>query len=102
MSEGLTLERMREAYRAVSQLVPRDPLGGYRIVETVAPFVSCEQYRFPKSKKRRVRKKWRKRSANFRAKIDPSVIVVEQQGVMYMHPQTADRLRCLTREGSHE
>jgi hypothetical protein len=47
------------------------------------------QYRFPKSKKRRIRKKWSKRSSNYR--VDDSILVAGN--TMYCNPRVAYQLR---------
>lgn len=47
------------------------------------------QFRFPRSKKSRIRQKWSKNPANFKA--DPKVYQI--QGKLYAHPQTARRMK---------
>lgn len=46
------------------------------------------QYRFPRSKKKRIRNKWAKRPENFRA--DPKVY--QFNGAIYGHPETIRNL----------
>lgn len=43
-----------------------------------------EQYRFPRSKKRRIQKKWWKDKANFKGSTE--VILDERNRVIYCHP----------------
>lgn len=74
------------------------PLAGYQIIESVTLFVRREQYRFPRSKRRRIRRKWAKRASNWRLGADPSILVDPANGILYMHPQTAARLRSVVRQ----
>lgn len=62
------------------------PLLALEIYESTALIV---QFRFPRSKKKRIRKKWSKNLANY--KPDPKVYQI--QGKLYAHPQTARRLK---------
>lgn len=49
------------------------------------------QTRFPRSKKRRIRKKWAKRQENFRSEPDPCAYILS--GVLYAHPATARAMK---------
>lgn len=63
-------------------------LGGIRIVESK----HCQerkQYRFPRSKKKRIRNKWSSREENFR--YIPTVIQID--GELMAHPSILQRLR---------
>jgi hypothetical protein len=62
------------------------PHSGVEVYESSALVV---QFRFPRTKKRRIRNKWRNNPANF--KPDPQVYQI--QGKLYAHPQTARRLK---------
>ena len=44
------------------------------------------QFRFPRSKKRRIRKKWAKRAKNFRSTPQPFVYWMKDQNLMIGHP----------------
>ena len=93
MTTGLTLHTLLEAKRRVDALAPcvhRLP----RIVEN-AQLVIREQVRFPKSKKRRIRKKWARQARNWDARPDPAIYQLSQQGWLVMHPATAHRVRSL-------
>ena len=57
-----------------------------------------DQFRFPKSKKRRIRKKWAKVPTNFK----PSKKVAMFGGVTIAHPQTAAYLRRETQTANHQ
>ena len=50
------------------------------------------QFRFPISKKRRIRKKWSKRARNHRQLPDPGLYKIAGMGLMG-HPVTIGRLR---------
>jgi hypothetical protein len=52
-----------------------------------------KQFRFPLSKRRRIRAKWAKREFNLRHLPDPNVYVMKQQGLMVGHPATIAKLR---------
>jgi len=55
-----------------------------------------EQFRFPTSKKRRIRKKWAKRNKNFRQFPDPKMYVLnmKDQRMGYIgHPATVQKLK---------
>lgn len=66
-------------------------IGGYNVVVNTTGFTRKEQVRFPRSKRRRIRKKWAKREENYRTKILDDIL--EIHGVLYMHPRTARRLQ---------
>jgi hypothetical protein len=52
-----------------------------------------EQVHFPRSKKRRIRKKWAKRPANWKVTVTPLECYMQVGGVIYMHPVVLERLR---------
>jgi hypothetical protein len=64
------------------------PFAGLSIVESVHLVV---QHRHPRTKNRRIRKKWAKRKENF--KPIPTPLVNAALGVVYVHPVVARRLR---------
>jgi hypothetical protein len=64
------------------------PFAGFRLVESVHLVV---QHRYPRTKNRRIRKKWAKRKENFKPRPDPLVNMA--LGVIYAHPVVARRLR---------
>ena len=65
-------------------------LGGLRIVET--PFLTVrKQVRFPRSRKRRIQKKWRRNFKNWGDVPGPSYLLNDD--TIYMHPDSAKRLR---------
>ncbi len=51
-----------------------------------------KQYRFPKSKKKRIRKKWSKRNVNFRMQEVHKVIMFKAENKMYVSQKTFDKL----------
>jgi len=55
-----------------------------------------KQYRFPHSKKRRIRAKWAKRERNFRYTPSPYVYIMENHGIAMMHPATYQKLHAAT------
>ena len=59
-----------------------------RIIESLE---MVDQHRMPKSKKKRIRKKWAKRPTNFRA--SDKIAVLRETGVYICHPIIARKLR---------
>jgi len=55
--------------------------------------VNWKQIRFPKSKKKRIRKKWEKQHKNWQATPEPDVFIDKVNQVVYAHPITAEKLR---------
>lgn len=55
--------------------------------------VNWKQIRFPKSKKKRIRKKWEKQRKNWLAIPEPDVFIDKVKQVVYAHPITAEKLR---------
>ena len=53
--------------------------------------VTRVQMRFPKSRKRRIRKKWRRNPANYKTIVKPKVIQVARG--LHMHPETFTKLK---------
>jgi hypothetical protein len=66
-------------------------LGGLRIIQNSYCTIR-QQYRFPRSKRRRIRAKWSKRARNYRHLPDPNVYVMRDQGAVVMHPATWRKL----------
>jgi hypothetical protein len=60
----------------------------FHIVESAACVV---QFRFPRTKKRRIRNKWINRPGNFRPSVN--VFVSKEQNTVICHPIIARRLR---------
>lgn len=54
-----------------------------------------KQYRFPKSKKVRIRKKWSKRRVNFRIQEVHKVIMLKSENKMFVSQKTYDKLKQL-------
>jgi len=63
-----------------------NPLTDLTISESTSFIV---QYRFPRSKKARIRKKWSKKLSNY--KPDPQVYQINDK--LYAHPETVRRLK---------
>lgn len=76
-----------------------NPYGGFQIVESKTLVIKY-QYRFPKSKRRRIRKKWKKDLKNWKTKVDPQCYLLNNQ--IICHPEVAEKLRSsmLTYENS--
>lgn len=51
------------------------------------------QYRHPKSKKKRIQKKWRKNPNNWKTRPIPRAFYAPDQDVFVMHPDTAEKLK---------
>lgn len=72
---------------------PATLVSGLRIITN--PYMADRvQVRVPRSKKRRIRKKWAKRPENY--KIVPWDKAYQIGDVVYMHPSMAEKLRRLT------
>ena len=72
--------------------VPRlGMVGGMRIIPNDLCTVR-EQYRFPRSKRRRIINRWAKRESNFRRVPDPDMYSLPYQRVIVGHPATIARL----------
>lgn len=67
-----------------------NPYGGFQIVESKTLVIKY-QYRFPKSKRRRIRKKWKKDLKNWKTKVDPQCYFLNNQ--IICHPEVAEKLR---------
>jgi hypothetical protein len=50
-----------------------------------------KQVRFPRSKKRRMRKKWAKQHRNYATV--PSTQIIQMMGVFYVHPETWQKIK---------
>jgi hypothetical protein len=68
----------------------RDPFYGLRIVTSVL-MADREQFRFPRSKRKRIRKKWAKKAENW--KCVPWEKAYQIGDTLHMHPQMAEQLR---------
>ena len=55
---------------------------------TLNQFADWKQVRFPRSKKRRIKKKWRKQSRNFR--MVPQKKIFQVGNSFYAHPEIVD------------
>jgi len=64
--------------------------GGFKIIESKTLIIRY-QYRFPKSKRRRIRKKWKKDQTNWKTKPDPQYYFLNNQ--IICHPIMAEKLR---------
>lgn len=62
--------------------------GNVKIIESVHLTI---QFRFPRTKKRRIRKKWAKRSENFKPREE--VLYDKERNLIYAHPIIAHKLR---------
>ena len=62
-------------------------LGGFRMIQS-GYCTTRQQYRFPRSKRERIRRKWAQRERNFRHMPDQNMYVSRDQGAVIMHPAT--------------
>jgi len=71
------------------------PLGGVDVFVNDMACISKEwkQYRFPKSKKKRIRKKWSKRSKNFRMQDVHRMIVMKDERRVFVSQKMYDKLK---------
>jgi len=69
-----------------------EPINSTRVIVNDSATVSRKlvQYRFPKSKKRRIRIKWRKRNENFRWK--ESYRIIKMSGSILVHSTMYEKL----------
>lgn len=70
---------------------------GVQII-TSPRLVESRQFRFPRSKKKRIRKKWMRRSANF--KNFPSRTILQIGGQWVMHPEILRQIKCKLNDDS--
>ena len=71
-------------------------LGGFKIIAN--PFLSDNvwtQMRFPRSKKKRIRRKWAKQAKNFIVVVTPRP-PIQIDDTLYMHPSDLERIRIHT------
>ena len=72
------------------------PMAGVRVLES-EHLVIREQVRFPRSKRKRIRKKWAKRPENWAERPDPDIYrmadPITGRVQLVCHPETARRLR---------
>lgn len=81
---SLTMDGLRRAADLMKACPP-----AFRIITSIH-LVDHRQVRFPRSKKRRIRKKWSNRGSNWRSV--PSAQIYElHTGILLMHPVMADR-----------
>jgi len=66
--------------------------GGIKIVENYN-LVERQQFRFPRSKGKRISKKFSKDCKNYKTKPDPNVYHLPNQNTIVCHPITAYRIR---------
>lgn len=59
------------------------------------------QYRFPRSRRRRIRAKWAARACNFRVVPAPDIYHVPLSRTLLMHPATYKRLERELREAGY-
>ena len=74
-------------------MLTSESLYGFRLVATTAPqfcFSETMQYRFPRSKKRRIRRKWQKDRRNWKSV--PKLRAYQIGDTIYMHPDVLNRL----------
>jgi hypothetical protein len=65
---------------------------GLRVFENLYCTIS-RQFRFPRSKRTRIRKKWSAQQLNYRNIPDPDVYVMELEGYIIGHPETIAKLK---------
>ena len=63
-------------------------LGGIKIITDPK---MVEQFRFPRSKSKRIKNKWQKKPTNFRPA--KHTLMDQRRGIVYCHPAVAEELR---------
>jgi hypothetical protein len=86
-STAVEVEAMLAAFRNMETPLARE----IRLISTP---MMMEQYRFPRSKKKRIRNKWAKRPENYRPCRQG---LYAEDGSLYMHPEVAARWRLTSR-----
>lgn len=78
-----------------NQLLYTMPSGGVDVLVNDVACISKEwkQYRFPKSKKKRIRKKWSKQSNNFRMQDVHIMIMMKEERKVFVSQKTYDKLK---------
>ena len=71
------------------------PYNGFEIIANrlIVPKKEFKQFRFPKSKKFRIRKKWAKRLCNYR--IMKTEVAIKHGNKVYVSPETYERIKKL-------
>lgn len=91
----LTYDAIKEAEERIKSLMAKRPFSPGMKVYT-NPFLT-KQFRFPRSKGKRIRQKWAKRPENFRPSRD--CLIDKQRGAIYCHPVIADELERALQRG---
>ena len=83
----------------VHTVLPTVPFGGMPVIVNDFACISQEwkQYRFPKSKKKRIRKKWAKQSRYFR--MQDVHRVIKMQGKLFVSTKIFEQLKSLLEYG---
>lgn len=66
-------------------------LMGMRLI-TAPSMGETRQYRFPRSKKKRIRKKWAKRRQNYRFEPSTQLLINHEKREIYGHPTVIEKL----------
>lgn len=75
-------------------VTPRINVGGTLMDIIVDPKMMLEyQVRKPRSKKRRIQKKWAKRINNWKFEPDPNCQIMALAGIVRMHPSTLQHIQ---------
>lgn len=91
---NLTAEAIELAFKKITE-VPKAP-PQYLIIQS---HLMIEQFRFPRSKKRRTRKKWARRTENWRPHRKAMVDMINH--IIHVHPAQAKALVCSLRRSGH-
>jgi len=98
------MNKQKDSKEAVSKpelytVLPTLPFGGMPVIVNDFACISQEwkQYKFPKSKKKRIRKKWAKQSRYFRMQDVHRVIKI--QGKLFVSTKIFEQLKSLSEYG---
>lgn len=102
-TEPLTMEKMKQTMELVSKFmaaIPHQPApSGFKIVENSYLFDSLSlQTKFPRSRKKRIQKKFKKLWTHTFAKPKQNYFIIKDQGIIVCHPEIAKRLRASIEE----
>jgi hypothetical protein len=76
-------------------------IGGFnvRVSDLACVKKEWKQYKFPKTKKTRIRKKWRKRTSNFRLQEVHCMVLMKDQNTVVVSQKTFDKIKTSNKFG---
>ena len=96
MIKELTTDELKQSSPAFGNtLLYVVPSGGVDVFVNDMACISKEwkQYKFPKSKKKRIRRKWSKRTENFKMQDIHRIIVIKEERKVFVSQKMYDKLK---------